>query len=171
VNPSDLQALIEAAHQHDREPSWERSSEWGFGQGRESNLPVRIEALESGKLPVMTPGPAEIARQAEARAEAALHMATLAIAACQDLRDRLARLEDAAAEEPATEPDAIAQWLEANPEEVVKHRGKQIAVHPTDGIIASGADFRSVYEQVRARGYNPDDVVYDGVDINYSVKP
>lgn len=55
-------------------------------------------------------------------------------------------------DESVPEPDAAAKWLEAHPEAVEAHRGKQIAIHPKLGIIASGEDFASVYESVEKQG-------------------
>jgi hypothetical protein len=166
-----MSELLDADRQHDLEPSWEQASEWGPGQARDSHPPTRIKALEQGRLPASGAGTAEAARQAEAKAEAAIQIANIALSTCQHLSERLARLEELKAEELPLELDPVAQWLTSHPEEVAKYTGQQIAVHPTDGIIASGADFRSVYEQVLARGYDLNDVVFDGVDNNYVAKP
>ncbi|MBI5512874.1 MAG: hypothetical protein HY909_03855 [Deltaproteobacteria bacterium] len=46
--------------------------------------------------------------------------------------------------------------MDAHPEELAKHRGERIAVHPTRGIIASGPTLTVVCAALDAAGV-PDD--------------
>lgn len=75
-------------------------------------------------------------------------------------RDRLQRRS--MAEEPVFELDAAAVWLRDHPDEVYKHRGMRVAVHPGNGIVASARDYGSLYEQVEKKGLLGN-VVFDSI--------
>jgi aminoglycoside phosphotransferase (APT) family kinase protein len=62
-----------------------------------------------------------------------------------DLRRRVESLEG-----PAPDLDPAAAWLEQHPEEVARHRGKQVAIHPKLGIVASADNFAELYTRGEA---------------------
>src|SRR5580704_10577388 len=56
------------------------------------------------------------------------------------------------AREPPVEVDAAHVWLEAHPHEVAKHRGRQIAVHPERGIVASAPTLADLLAEIDRLG-------------------
>ena len=55
-------------------------------------------------------------------------------------------------EDLQVERDAVAEWLEAHQGELRKYQGKRIAVHPEQGIVASGETLGDVYAEVKKLG-------------------
>jgi hypothetical protein len=76
--------------------------------------------------------------------------------------DELRRtVEDLVGERPGiTVRDPWGAWISAHPEEMAKHRGKRIAVHPTMGIVAADDTLEAVYEAVVRQGLL-DEVAFD----------
>ena len=58
--------------------------------------------------------------------------------------------------------DPTAEWVAANSSQLEQYRGKQVAIHPGRGIVASGATFAEVYDLVREQGLL-EQVVFDAV--------
>jgi len=61
------------------------------------------------------------------------------------------------AREPPVEIDPAHIWLEAHPHEVAKHRGRQIAVHPDRGVVASAPTLAELLAEIDRLGASPDD--------------
>lgn len=73
-------------------------------------------------------------------------------------REELTRDDDAFRWIPfdAEDPEPIFlspwdRWLEAHPEEMERHAGRHVALHPTLGVYASAASLEDLYEQLRGR--------------------
>lgn len=58
--------------------------------------------------------------------------------------------------------DAAERWRRAHPEEIEKHRGRHIAIHPERGIVASSQSLLDLHSRVKELGLL-DEVVFDGV--------
>lgn len=56
----------------------------------------------------------------------------------------------------------IADWREAHFDELNKYRGKFVAIHPSKGIVASGAVFSDVYKKVDELGLS-NEIVLDAI--------
>lgn len=52
-------------------------------------------------------------------------------------------------------PDPLHAWIEAHLDELRPHRGKQLAIDPARGILAVGADYGEVADQLDALGVDP----------------
>lgn len=71
-----------------------------------------------------------------------------------ELRDKLTQVcERIEISSPAdrVQDSASYRWIEEHQDEVEKHRGRRIAVHPQKGIVASGSDYAEVAAEVRKR--------------------
>lgn len=66
--------------------------------------------------------------------------------------------------------DGIEAWRRANIDEIRRHAGKSIAIHPTLGILFSDDDVLKVIEQVRASGMMRD-IVIERVRRVFAVPP
>ena len=64
---------------------------------------------------------------------------------------------------PPAYPDAQQQWMSSHPGEVMKHRGKHIAVHATKGIVASAVTYGELLDQLGAQKIPDDEVVIEFV--------
>lgn len=51
--------------------------------------------------------------------------------------------------------DPLHAWIEAHLDELRPHRGKQLAIDPARGILAVGADYGEVADQLDALGVDP----------------
>lgn len=67
------------------------------------------------------------------------------------------------AETPVSGPDSAQRWRDANPQEVAKYAGLQIAIHPVLGIVGSGKTYGEVKCMVADKGLLGE-VVFDGVE-------
>lgn len=56
----------------------------------------------------------------------------------------------------------IADWMALHSEELMRHRGKHIAIHHKRGIVASDENFLTVYQKVKELGLEHD-VVLDSI--------
>jgi hypothetical protein len=63
------------------------------------------------------------------------------------------------AREPPLDVDPAHVWLEAHPHEVAKHRGRQIAVHPDRGIVASAPTLSELLTELDRLGVSRDDLL------------
>lgn len=61
--------------------------------------------------------------------------------------------------------DPRLRWMETHPEEVARHRGKQIAVHLTQGIVAFDEDLAALSLKVDGLGFGPEDVLLASVPL------
>jgi hypothetical protein len=75
---------------------------------------------------------------------------------------RLAALEDEvhAPGHQVVVEDPAARWLEEHRAEAALHRGKNVAIHPTRGIVASGDSLETVAREVKRMGLT-EDVLFD----------
>jgi hypothetical protein len=73
------------------------------------------------------------------------------------LADWLGRLF--AARPSPVEIDPAHVWLETHPHEVAKHRGRQIAVHPERGIVASAPTLTELLAEIDRLGVYRDDLL------------
>lgn len=67
---------------------------------------------------------------------------------------------------PPLAGDPWQAWLDAHRAEVARYRGQRIAVHRTEGIIASGATYEALSEALTRMGYPPgedDDIAIEVV--------
>lgn len=87
-------------------------------------------------------------------------------ATLESLMERVAVLETERAlmamPEAEVAPDPAAAWVEKHQEDVARHAGKHIAVHPRLGIIASADSFAELYALVKDKNML-DEVVFDSV--------
>lgn len=51
--------------------------------------------------------------------------------------------------------DPWQAWLDAHPEEVRRHSGCRIAVHPDHGIVAVGTSYEELSAKLTALGFPP----------------
>ncbi|WP_143195324.1 DUF5678 domain-containing protein [Archangium sp. Cb G35] len=70
---------------------------------------------------------------------------------------------------PAT-PDAFQRWMMEHRAEVAEHRGRHIAVHPTEGIVASADSYASLEDELERRGVPDTHVVIEFIPPTFSVK-
>jgi hypothetical protein len=52
-------------------------------------------------------------------------------------------------------PDPVHAWMDAHRAELAPHKGKQAAIDPAKGLLAVGADYGEVADQLDAMGVDP----------------
>jgi hypothetical protein len=52
-------------------------------------------------------------------------------------------------------PDPVHAWMDAHRTELAPHKGKRVAIDPARGILAVGADYGEVADQLDALGVDP----------------
>jgi len=70
---------------------------------------------------------------------------------------------------PAT-PDAFQRWMTEHRTEVAEHRGRHIAVHPSEGIVASAESYASLEDELERQGVPDTHVVIEFIPPTFSVK-
>lgn len=71
---------------------------------------------------------------------------------------------------PILPRDLIVEWISSHPDEMYRHRGMRVAIHPEKGIVASGPDFETVHAKAKELGVL-DEVVFDVVPSNLAPAP
>jgi hypothetical protein len=73
--------------------------------------------------------------------------------------------------EPASAaPDAFQQWMADHRAEVGAHRGRHIAVHAEEGIVASAESYASLVDELERRGVPDHQVVIEFIPPAFSIK-
>ena len=67
-------------------------------------------------------------------------------------------------------PDAFQRWMSEHRLEVARHRGKHIAVHSREGIIASADSYASLIAEIERRGFSDNDFVIEFISPTFSPK-
>jgi hypothetical protein len=80
------------------------------------------------------------------------------------------RLQTLPSGQAPAEPDAFQRWMMEHRAELAKHRGKHIAVHPEEGIVASAANYASLVDELERQNIPDDHVVIEFIPPTFSVK-
>ncbi|WNG22999.1 hypothetical protein F0U62_02345 [Cystobacter fuscus] len=80
------------------------------------------------------------------------------------------RLQAPSSDQALAEPDAFQRWMREHRAELAKHRGKHVAVHPEEGIIASAANYASLVGELERQNIPDDHVVIEFIPPTFPVK-
>jgi hypothetical protein len=80
------------------------------------------------------------------------------------------QLQGAPSAETRAVPDEFQRWMMDHRSEVAAHRGKHIAVHPTQGIVASADSYASLVDELDRRGVPDTEVVLEFISPMFSAK-
>lgn len=80
------------------------------------------------------------------------------------------RLQEPPPPQAPAAPDAFQRWMMEHRAEVAGHRGRHIAVHPTEGIIASAESYANLEDELERQGVPDNHVVIEFIPPTFCVK-